>query len=503
MKTHQKNLALLAAPLLLALSMNVVAKVPGVGGNAANGTTVAPPSSCSGTTTRNFFLTARSGHITLGDGNTLLTWGYSTDAFTTAAVDTGKIQYPGPTMIVCQGDTVTVTLRNRLPDRVSIIFPGQSAVTATNVTPGGSFANGVLTREANAFTGANNGGVMYSFTASQAGTYLYQSGTDIETQVEMGLVGALIVRPQGFVDGTYAAHTTARRAYGIAGSSSTAYDVEYLFFQTDMDRSAHEAMEAYLANPALNPRPNPADFKQTLWFLNGRNGPDTMLGENVKWLPLQPYNSLPQMHPGDRLLMRLIGAGRDMHPFHHHGNNAWMIARDGRVLESAPGSTAPYADYNGFPAADLVGRSTTLPNQSISNYTIQTVPGSTYDAIFTWTGKGVDWDIYGNLEQHKPGAACTPATRLPFEDPLDHCKPFPVTLPEQQALAFGGMWSGSQYLGLVEALPPLQGGLNPAGGFSYMWHSHTERELTNDDVFPGGMMTMMIVQKADSGAEIE
>jgi hypothetical protein len=27
-----------------------------------------------------------------------------------------------------------------------------------------------------------------------------------------------------------------------------------------------------------------------------------------------------------------------------------------------------------------------------------------------------------------------------------------------------------------------------------MWHSHTERELTNYDVFPGGMMTMLIVE---------
>ncbi len=447
-------------------------------------------------------LTARSGHITLGDGNTLLTWGYSTDAFTTAAVDTGKIQYPGPTLIVCQGDTVNVTLHNRLPDRVSIILPGQRGVTAVNA---GGGAIGALTREANAFAVGINNGVRYTFTAAAAGTYLYQSGSNVETQLEMGLVGALIVRPQGFADGTYAAHTTARNAYGTA---STAYDVEYLFFQTEMDRSAHEAMEAHLVNPTLNPRPNPANFKETLWFLNGRNGPDTMLAENVAWLPLQPNNALAQMQPGDRVLMRLIGGGRDLHPFHHHGNNAWMIARDGRVLESTAGSSAPYPDYVGIPATDLVypdlsARSTSLPNQAVSNYTIQTVPGSTYDAIFTWTGKGVDWDIYGNLDEHKPGAACTALTRLPFEDPADHCKPFPVVLPEQQAMAFGGLWSGSQYLGLVEPLPPLQGGLNPAGGFSYMWHSHTERELTNDDVFPGGMMTMMIVQKADSGVAIE
>jgi hypothetical protein len=67
-------------------------------------------------------------------------------------------------------------------------------------------------------------------------------------------------------------------------------------------------------------------------------------------------------------------------------------------------------------------------------------------------------------------------------------------LPEQQQLAFGGFWSGSPYLGTGQPLPPLQGGLNPSSGYTFMWHSHTERELTNDDIFPGGMMTMMIVE---------
>ena len=72
----------------------------------------------------------------------------------------------------------------------------------------------------------------------------------------------------------------------------------------------------------------------------------------------------------------------------------------------------------------------------------------------------------------------------------------PVTLPEQQAMTFGGMWTGSPFLGSSETLPPLEGGLNESG-FSFMWHSHTEKELTNDDISPGGMMTMFIVEDAD------
>ncbi len=27
----------------------------------------------------------------------------------------------------------------------------------------------------------------------------------------------------------------------------------------------------------------------------------------------------------------------------------------------------------------------------------------------------------------------------------------------------------------------------------YMWHSHNEKEIVNNNVFPGGMMTMMMV----------
>ena len=27
-----------------------------------------------------------------------------------------------------------------------------------------------------------------------------------------------------------------------------------------------------------------------------------------------------------------------------------------------------------------------------------------------------------------------------------------------------------------------------------MWHSHNEREIVNDDTFPGGMLTMAVVE---------
>ncbi len=45
-------------------------------------------------------------------------------------------------------------------------------------------------------------------------------------------------------------------------------------------------------------------------------------------------------------------------------------------------------------------------------------------------------------------------------------------------------------------MPPGDGGLNPFAGYTYMWHSHAEKEITNFDIFPGGMMTMLVVEPA-------
>jgi len=408
----------------------------------------------SGTTT--FNLTAKDGYITSADGGSLYTWGY--------ALGGGVMQYPGPTIIVNEGDTVTVNLTNSLAVPVSIVFPGQNGVTAT----GGSA--GLVTQES---TGPADT-VTYSFVASRPGTFMYQSGTQMDLQVEMGLVGALIVRPAGFNA------ATNRTAYGHADS---AYEHEYLFLLTEMDNAIHEQVQAGNYNV------DTSAFRPTYWFINGRTGPDTLFAAGSGLLPHQPYNIVPRAHPGDRVLMRVISAGRQQHPFHHHGNNSLEIARDGRLLASAPGA-----------GADL----------SFSDYTIPAVPGGTYDAIFQWTGEGMGWDIYGTGPGYEHGTCITGTddqvnnrtgalTPDGFHDTTweycpDHGKPFPVTLPGLQDLTFGGFYSGSPYLGISGSLPPGEGGLNPTGALYFMWHSHNEKELINFDVFPGGMMTMFAVE---------
>ena len=381
-----------------------------------------------GITGPTFNLQASAGYISTPDGDSLLVWGYGEQG--------RRMQYPGPTLIVNQGDTVTINLTNRLPEPVSMVFPGQEGVSAS----GGS--TGLLTQESTSSTDT----VTYSFVASRPGTFHYHSGTRPEIQVEMGLVGALIVRPAGAPDQAYA-------------HPDTRFDQEYLFLLTEMDPEIHYQVEAGLYDQV-----DTNSYTPVLWFINGRNAPDTLAPANHPTMPYQPYNCLPRLHPGEDLLLRVVGAGRDLHPFHTHGNHSLLVGRDGRMLSSTPGAG---------------------PDLAVADFTQQVLPGGTYDALFTWTGDQLGFDIYG----HAPGDPLEPAEYAP-----DHGKPLPVVLPELQDLTFGGFYSGSPFLGAFAALPPGEGGLNANGGLFFMWHSHTERELVNNDIFPGGMMTMLIVE---------
>jgi FtsP/CotA-like multicopper oxidase with cupredoxin domain len=390
-----------------------------------------------------FSFTAKAGEVSTPDGGSVHFWGYGDPASVVLP------QYPGPTLILNQNDSVTITLTSELPfaQCTSIVFPGH-AVTAS----GGS--TGLLTQESCGTAET----VTYSFTASEPGTYTYNSGTEAELQIEMGLVGTIIVRPSMGED----------HAYNDAG---TAFDHEYLFLLTQMDPIIHQ-----LAEQGRFAEIDMTSYWPVYWFINGRAAPDTLAQPFVAWLPHQPYNALPRMRPGEDLLMRIVGASQGQHPFHFHGNNADVIARDGRML--------------------------THPR---SKFTTLSVPGQTVDQIFTWTGKGLGWDIYGTgvdyehscngISVNDPAPQASPGFDSGTQEYCpDHGKELPVDLPEAQSLAFGGFWSGSPFMGDLGDLPPGEGGLNPFGGFFFMWHSHSEKELANFDIFPGGMMSMMVVE---------
>jgi FtsP/CotA-like multicopper oxidase with cupredoxin domain len=435
-RLHIRPALALIGGILLALVVTppVLAKVDGVTGTA-------------------FDLNAKAGYISLPDGNALYTWGY--------ALGSAAMQYPGPTLIVNEGDTITVTLRNMLPasaGNVSILFPGQM-VTATGGIAGG------LTQEAPPDAGVM--AVTYTFVADHPGTFMYHSGTEPDLQLEMGLLGTLIVRPAGF-------DSLNPRAYDHAES---AYDREYLFLLTEMDPRIHTTVEMH-GKGALAGTDYFTDYFPNYWFINGRSAPDILAAAGTNALPNQPYNCVPQIHPGEKLLMRVIGGGRDMHPYHFHGNHARTIAVDGKLLESVPGVSGPDLGYLEF--------------------TILTLPGQTKDAIFVWDGKDLGWDVYGTDDAHM-AVTLVDGDGDGYDDTThewiaDHGKPIPVVVPDITNLVAGAFYSGSPFLGSAGVLPPGEGGLNPNAGFAFMWHSHTEKELTNWGIFPGGLLAMLIVQ---------
>ena len=481
-----------------------------------------------GITGTSFSINAEANYNNQPDGAMVYSWGYgcsstSTPSFlptplspTVAGANCPTMQIPGPTLIVREGDTVTVTLTNNLPvaaGNTSILFPGFN-VTATNGVPG------LLTREA-----VHGGTVTYSFVATTPGTRAYYSGTQGDLQVEMGLYGAVVVIPTTVPSGCRAVTTNlpdGQRDYRLAASAydnvETCYDREYLFQFAEMDPKIHtqaEAIAKCVAAPGITCPANMStvtteNYHPAYFLINGRSMPDDMDSNYAPAYPHQPYNGNPHMHPGELVLVRVIGQGRWQHPFHEHGNHVRILGRDGNLIVSSTASASPATRALAGPLL----------------FTTTTTPGLAMDGIFYWTGRGLNWDVYGH---GYPGdtSVCIPDangyyTSVPtapnyYEWCQDHNKalevaPFgqvagggPATLPDSNILTNGPWYGGSPYLGpdatvratsSTGSTPPSGTIANPPtseAGFAFMWHSHNEREITTNNVFPGGMMMMMLV----------
>jgi FtsP/CotA-like multicopper oxidase with cupredoxin domain len=493
-----------------------------------------------GITGPTFALSAGSAYITQPDGQMIYSWGYgcaSAPAGYAPAAITGTfcpaMQIPGPTLIVTEGQTVKVTLTNNLPPsagNTSLLFPGFNVTASGGVT-------GLMTQEA-APGGVST--VTYTFVASSPGTRAYYSGTQGDLQIEMGLYGAVIVLPAtvnaACTGGLAASNLTAETHWGehdfrlsnATGGIGAAYDHarscydrEYLFQFSEMDLNIHNQALAQVTAagscttgaPGCSLEVPTEPYHPGYFLINGRSMPDDMDPNYLPAYPHQPYNGNPHMHPGEQVLIRVIGQGRWQHPFHEHGNHVRILARDGNLIVSQTDATQL--------AGPLL-------------FTTTTTPGLAFDGIFYWTGRGLNWDAYGHNPASGDASAkltCTPDgngynTSAPtainyFEWCQDHNKPVeaapfgdiagggPTTLPSPDLFTNGPWYGGSPYLGpnaTVRAVgftgttPPAGKVVNPPtteAGFAFMWHSHNEREITTNNAFPGGMLMMMLVDSRE------
>ncbi|CAN7153128.1 multicopper oxidase domain-containing protein [Terrabacter sp. LjRoot27] len=395
------------------------------------GTTSTTTSGTTTVTQRVFDLTTRTGYIDLPDGNTAFMWGYSSgfDPF----------QHPGPVLCAHAGEVVTVVLHNTFTEETSIVFPGMDGVLANGVPSQPPTSAGLMTSLAPGAAGVSAGNppstISYTFTASRAGTYLYESGTNPEKQVRMGLFGALIVRPS----------TGDDYAYDNASDRFTASE-EFMVLLSEIDPYQHQAAEAG-KNFNLN------NYKPRYWLINGRGYPDSIADNGASWLPNQPYGSLasvkpyqpdptkPGYHPLGGLA-RYLSVGSEDYPFHPHGNNGLVVGRDGHELANA--------------GNDL----------SMEKFAINIGPGQTWDVLFKW------YDAEGYSSSN----------------PVD------ITVPDLANQVVGTFYSGSPYLGESQALPPGVQTLNQCGEYYIISHNHALYQITSWGVTMTGPITYMRIE---------
>ena len=423
----------LAPVALAALTAAMVVPVaPGHAGTQAEGMV------CTTSKSASFALTARPGYILTPDGNSIFMWSY--------ANGNDPFQYPGPNLCVNQGDKVTITLHNTLPAATSIMFPGMQKVNADGVLTKPDFANKTLTKPA-----APAGSVTYTFTATDPGTYMYESGTDSELQVRMGLVGALVVRPRGPVPAGSPPNTLgpvlADRAYADTWTQFNPGH-EHIHVLSEVDPNQHQAIEQGATSYDLTL------YHPHYYFINGRSFPDTISPNYAAHLPSQPYSALVHMTPQDGAnplpaLVRYINAGPVTYPFHPHSNHEKEIGMDGRELVN--------------PAVAATGAS---GDTSIDRFGIVVPPGQTIDTQFVWKD-AQGWD---------PGS-----------------NPIATDVPLQYNRAEGPFWSGSPYLGVKNSLSNNVTQLNLCGEMYHVAHSHALFQATNYGLSMGGMLTMIRV----------
>ena len=202
-------------------------------------------------------------------------------------------QLPGPTLCVTlRADGHRHPAQHPARGRPRSSSPGRPACrpTATrpsrSSTPGGSLTS--LVQPPRRDDGL---GHLHVHRRVSPGTYLYETGTDVDKQVQMGLYGALVVRPAGHPE------------------------------PGQRPRRLRVQPAPRVRLPALRGRPRPAPggraqrsrttgtpTRARYFMINGRSMPDTLAPNNASWLPNQPYGALVHIQPYDAATNPLPGA---------------------------------------------------------------------------------------------------------------------------------------------------------------------------------------------------
>jgi FtsP/CotA-like multicopper oxidase with cupredoxin domain len=252
-----------------------------------------------------------AGLTTMADPNggaAIPVWGYAT--CTPSFASCGAVAFPGPALSVGDTDpTLTVNLRNDLPGGASapptsLVINGLYKPMAPVFTNDAEGRRRVRSFDAEA---SPNGGTnaVYTWHNVKPGTYLYQSGTQPQVQVQMGLYGALAKNAVEPVPGT-------TRAQAYAGAANE-YDSQATLLYSEIDPALHAAV---------------ADGTY------GSTGPTSTFNYNPKYFlingaPYQ-YGTTPSISASGTTLLRLLNAGLTTHVPTIQGKHWDIIAEDGK-----------------------------------------------------------------------------------------------------------------------------------------------------------------------------
>jgi FtsP/CotA-like multicopper oxidase with cupredoxin domain len=273
----------------------------------------------------------------------------------------------GGVLRAADGDTVIIHLQNMLrrtggvlitlpgvaaygglPVPTSIMAPGlpaptfQSGVTAPGVCPvalaapvevaGGGRIRSFTSEVANVQSAANAVGT-YCWTNVKAGTYLFQSGTHPAVQVQMGLKGALVVgAPAGSCSGPLCAYP------GIP------YDREVVAVFSEIDPAVHAkvADSSYGDATAVDPMTSTIFYEPKYFFVDGE------AFDGATAVNFRSKGSPAAGSANQRILLRLVNAGIEMHAPLLNGERFTLVAEDGNPYTA---SAALHPQYSTLLAA--------------------------------------------------------------------------------------------------------------------------------------------------------
>jgi FtsP/CotA-like multicopper oxidase with cupredoxin domain len=222
---------------------------------------------------REFTLTAEEIDWELAPGTTVRAWAYNG-------------QMPGPELRVREGDTVRVTLVNRLPVGTTIHWHGVDVPPAMDGPVGLS--------QAAVDSGES---FVYEFTATNPGSRMYHAHADPTVQIALGLYGPLIVEPR---------------------LPARTYDREYtaMLAEWDLELTPDVAMGQAPRGPR-DSQLRGGELGTDLFLINGR-----------------AHEGIPPIAvaEGERVLIRLMNLGNLPHTIHTHGHSFRIVATDGNAV---------------------------------------------------------------------------------------------------------------------------------------------------------------------------